>query len=97
MNIMNYKRHDNRLKVELGGDFNLSAVRDLRKLLDKGEDLHIDLKNARFVNSEAIIFLHKLIRNQRRVRLKNPPKIFFKALQIMGLHQNWNLKSIVEP
>lgn len=78
------------------GDFNLHAVHEIKRLLGEREQLRIDLGRARFVNSEAIIFLHQLISQKLTVRLKNPPKIFFEALKILQLHQVWNLKTIIE-
>lgn len=96
MNTMNYKKNDNRLMLQLPGDFNLNAVREIQNLLSNGEELYIDLAKARFVNSEAVIFLHRLIKNGRTIRLKNPPKIFFEVLQILGLHEEWDLKTIIE-
>jgi len=93
---MNFKKSPNRLDAELTGDFNLAAVHKIRRALSQREELCIDLQRARFVNSEAIIFLHRLIREKRKVRLKNPPKIFFEALRILGLHREWDLKNIVE-
>ncbi|MDZ7720050.1 MAG: hypothetical protein U5K72_14645 [Balneolaceae bacterium] len=96
---MNYKKTSNKLEIILTGDFNLKAVRKISDLLNDRSELDIDLKNARFVNSKAIIFLNKLMHRNPPVvvRLKNPPKIFFKLLQILGLHKKWNLDEIVEP
>lgn len=96
---MHYKKSKSKLEVTLPGDFNLNAVRRISELLHDRSELHIDLKNSRFVNSKAIIFLHNLMREERGViiRLKNPPKLFFKLLQVLGLHKEWNLNEIVKP
>ncbi len=93
---MDFKKTGNRLSVTLLGDFNLNIVRRIKNLLEDKDELYIDLERARFVNSEAIIFLHKQIHNNRTIRLKNPPKIFYEALKILGLHNDWNLKTIIE-
>ncbi|MDX1636515.1 MAG: hypothetical protein R3281_01010 [Balneolaceae bacterium] len=77
-------------------DFNLNKVREIKKLLQQGEELHLDMEQARFVNSEAIIFLHSLLTRKRTVRITNPPKIFYEVLRILGLHEAWDLKQIVE-
>ncbi|PWN07410.1 hypothetical protein [Rhodohalobacter mucosus] len=96
---MNYKKTSDRLEVTLSGDFNLNAVKKISDLLDDRSELAIDFGQARFANSKAIIFLHKIMTSKQpvKVSLKNPPKIFFELLQTLGLHENWNLDDIVEP
>lgn len=96
---MQYKKDKHRIEVELPGDFNLNAVRLISEQLGDRKHLRIDLSNAHFVNSKAIIFLHKLIFSEKpvTVRLKDPPKLFFELLQTLGLHNEWNLDEIVEP
>lgn len=99
MNTLNYKKTSQKLEIELTGDFNFKAVRKISDLLDDRSELFINLKKARFVNSKAIIFLHKMMQSNPPVvvRLKNPPKIFFELLQTLGLHRIWKLDEIVEP
>lgn len=94
---MQYNKNKIKLDVKLDGDFNLNTVRRISELLDDRKELTIDLSHSRFVNSNAIVFLNNLMKNQIKVRLKNPPKIFFEILQLLGLHDVWNLKEIVEP
>lgn len=96
---MQYKKSSHKLEVTLTGDFNMNAVRRVSELLNDRPELCIDLKNSRFVNSKAIIFMHQLMNRetQVKVKLKNPPKIFFELLHILGLHEIWNLDEIVEP
>lgn len=96
---MHYKKDKHRIEVELPGDFNLNAVKLISEQLGERKDLWIDLSKAHFVNSKAIIFLHKLMfaDKQVKVRLKDPPKLFFELLQTLGLHTEWKLDEIVEP
>ena len=94
---MLYTRNKHQLNVKLDGDFNLNAVRRISELLSDKDELYVDLSLSRFVNSNAIVFLNNLMQNHKKVRLKNPPKIFFECLQILGLHEIWNLNEIVEP
>jgi hypothetical protein len=94
---MKVEKTQNSLQVQLSGDFNLNAVRLISELLSDRNEISIDLTNSRFVNSKSILFLNDLIQNQKIVRLKNPPKTFFEVLHILGLHQTWDLKSIIEP
>lgn len=96
MNIMEYQKASNELTVYLQDDFNLDAVREIEALLGDREILKIDLEQARFVNTEAIIFLHRQMQDQKKVHLINPPKLFYEVLQILGLHEIWDLTNIVE-
>jgi len=97
--MMHYSKDKNRIEVQLPGDFNLNAVRLISEQLGDRKYLSIDLSRANFVNSKAIIFLHKLMFGEKKVtvRLKDPPKLFFELLQTLGLHTKWNLNEIVEP
>lgn len=97
MNFMKFKKDHDSLQAELTGDFNLNVVRQIQPMISDRDQLFINLGNARFVNSEAVIFLHGLLRAGKNVRLKDPPKNFFEVLQILGLHEVWDLKNIVEP
>jgi len=99
MNTLNSKKTSNRLEVTLSGDFNLNAVKKISDLLDDRSELFIDFGQARFANSKAVIFLHKIMTTEPpvKVRLKNPPKIFFELVKTLGLHKTWNLDEIVEP
>lgn len=94
---MNVNKNKESLDIELNTDFNLFAVRKIDGLLDERTELRIDLTQARFINSKAVLYLNKLLKANINVRLKNPPKIFFETLHILGLHEKWDLKSIVEP
>jgi hypothetical protein len=94
---MNVSKDKKSLNIELNTDFNLYAVRKIEGLLDERTELRIDLAQSRFVNSKAVLYLNKLIQANIKVRLKNPPKILFETLHLLGLHEKWDLKSIVEP
>ncbi|MGF1670053.1 MAG: hypothetical protein ACFCU6_06370 [Balneolaceae bacterium] len=93
---MQYKKSKDSLQVVLATDFNLNAVKGIRNLFGNRNELHIDLTHSRFVNTEAVIFLHNLLRDNKKIRIKNPPKIFYEVLHILGLSKVWDLKSIVE-
>jgi hypothetical protein len=94
---MNYKKTKNKLEVVLSTDFNLNAVRQIQKLLKDREHLYIDTSNSRFINSEAIIFMHRYMDEGKKLEIKNPPRIFYIALHILGLHEVWDLKTIITP
>lgn len=91
-----FKKTKYSLQVTLPGDFNLRAVRQIKSELNERNELEVDLQQSRFVNTEAIRFLHTLITEGKQVKLKNPPRIFFEVLRILGLHQVWDLNKIVE-
>ncbi|MDX1592081.1 MAG: hypothetical protein R3283_08960 [Balneolaceae bacterium] len=99
MNTLNYKKSGRKLEITLTGDFNLNAVKRISDLLDDRKELVIDLQQSRFVNSRAIIFLHRLMNSEPpvKVQISNPPKIFFELLQVLDLHKNWKLDEIVQP
>jgi len=94
---MKIKKSKYSLRVELHGNFNLQAVRDIESLMSKRQELHVDLSKSRFVDSHAVIFLHQLMVRNAKVRLRNPPRIFYELLHILGLHNVWELKKIIEP
>lgn len=94
---MNYKKTKKKLEVVLTTDFNLNAVRQIQKLLKDRQELYIDATKSRFINSEAIIFMHKFIENGKKLQIREPPRIFYVALHILGLHDVWDLKTIVTP
>ena len=82
---MRWEREKGRLKVELLGDFNYERVFKLRELLKENEELEIDLKNCRFVDTEAVDFLYNLKLRGRRYRLLNRPELLEKVYQILGV------------
>lgn len=94
---MRYKKDKHSLHVTLRGDFNLNAVHQIKDLFQDRDSLTVDLSMAHFVNSESIIYLHRLLDSGKKIRLKNPPKQFYEALHILKLHTVWDLKTIVEP
>ena len=97
--MMKVEKNKHKLDVILEGDFNLNAVRQISSLLKDRTELTIDLINARFVTSKAVIYMHGLMYADSPVtiKIKNPPKIFFELLKALGLHKMWNLEEIVQP
>jgi len=80
-----WEREKGKLKVELLGDFNYERVLKLRELLKENEELEIDLKNCRFVDTEAVDFLYNLKLRGRRYWLLNRPGLLEKVCQILGV------------
>lgn len=94
--MIQFNKTKNSLQVQLPGDFNLVAVQRIKEELHDRKELHIDLQHSRFMNSEAVRFLHMFMTEGKQVRLKNPPRIFYEVLRILDLHEVWDLKNIVE-
>ena len=82
---MKWKREKGKLKVELLGDFNYERVLRLRELLKENEELELDLKNCRFVDTEAVDFLYNLRLKGKRYRLLNRPELLNKVCTILGV------------
>ena len=84
------------LRVCLIRDFNLLAARKIEKLAKDAQTVKIDLKNSRFVDSEAIKILYKWVKEGKRVKLRNPPELFFEVVAVLGLDQLLQLDELVE-
>ena len=82
---MRWEREKGRLKVELLGDFNYERVLKMRGLLKEDEELIVDLKNCRFVDTEAVDFLYNLKLKGRSYRLLNRPELLKKICKILGV------------
>ncbi len=95
--MMKYEKKKQSLLVELEGEFNLDAVRKISEVLGEQEELVIDLSRSAFVDSNAIVFIHRLMEKGTGIQLENPPEIFYEVIQILGLHQKWDLNRLVKP
>ena len=92
---MEFKFENDSLEVKLIRDFNLNAVRDLEPHVGSANTIIIDLRKAKFVDSEGIIFLHKLMKSGKTIRLKNLPKFLSECLRILKLENEWDLESML--
>ncbi len=82
---MRWEREKGRLKVELLGDFNYERVLKLKELLKEDEELIVDLKNCRFVDTEAVDFLYNLKLKGKKYQLLNRPELLEKVCKILGV------------
>jgi len=94
---MQYKKSKEKLHVKLTGDFNLKATCDIEKLMSDRPELFVDMSECRFADSNAIIFLEKLLNSHKKVQIINPPDIFFEVVSILGIHKKWDLDKMVQP
>ena len=93
---MYVEKTDRNLSVCLIRDFNLLTARKIEKLAKDAQTVCIDLKNSRFVESEAIKVLYKWMKEGKMVRLRNPPELFFEVIAVLGLGQLLHLDELVE-
>ena len=93
---MDIKKTDQNVSVCLIRDFNLLAARKLEKLAGDAQTVSINLKNSRFVNSEAIKLLYKWMKDGKKVTVRNPPALFFEVATVLGLDQLLHLDELVE-
>lgn len=94
---MQVTHNNNRLKVVIERNFNLSAIRELKQHLnDDIDELVIDLEYSFFLDSEAIIFMHRWMEKGKKLQLLNPPEIFHEILDVLDLTNSWNLEQVIE-
>lgn len=94
---MQVTHNQNKLEVVIERNFNLSAIRELEQHLDETIDhLVINLEHSFFLDSEAIIFMHRWMKQDKKLKLLNPPEIFFEILDVLELTESWKLEQITE-
>ncbi len=92
---MQYIKSKEKLHVTLTGDFNLKATLDIEQLMSERTELLVDMADSRFADSNAIIFLDRLLESSKKVKILNPPDIFFEVAYILGIHKKWDLENMV--
>jgi len=93
---MKFEKSKHSIRFTIERDFNLLAVRNMKSLINDTKNVFIDLTASKLVDSEAIIFIHRLLKKGVSVHVKNPPKIFYEVVQILGLENEWNLSEMVD-
>jgi len=86
---MKYRKEGNKIYITLLADFNYRAVTEIKKNLDEENQIEIELRKAKFVDTEAIIFIHKLMSNGKQIRLRKTPKILSECLRALDLEKIW--------
>lgn len=82
---MEYERKDDKLNVRLMRDFNLYTAGRVLRLSEGASRIEIDLTRSKFVDSEALRALYRMIHAGKHVTLINPPKLFGEVLDILEL------------
>lgn len=94
---MQVKRNDSILEVIIERNFNLAAIRELQQHINENNvGLIIDMKHSFFLDSEAIIFMHRWMKDGKDLKLRYPPLILNEILEVLGLSKQWDLKKIIE-
>ncbi|PWN06418.1 hypothetical protein [Rhodohalobacter mucosus] len=76
-------------RVKIARDFNLLTVRELERSFFKCDHLELDLATCRFVDSEAIVYIHRQINSGTVIRLMNSPPILKECLRILEVEEAW--------
>lgn len=92
---MNVKRKGNRLRVRLVRDLNLLAAHRIQQLAADAEDIRINIRGAKFVDSEALIRIYQLLQAGKRVRLDYPPPILEETVHVLGLAEALDLDTLI--
>lgn len=94
---MKINHRNSTLEVTIERNFNLAAIRELDQHVDETtENLIINLKHSFFIDSEAIIFMHRWMESGKKLTLRNPPDILYEILDALGLSDSWDLEEIIE-
>ena len=93
---MHIEKIGNQLTIKLLRDFNLLTARKIDRLSRDVSNITIDLANSRFVDSEALKVLYRLVTSGKVIKLKNPPELFSEIIQVLGLHPVFDVKKMVE-
>lgn len=81
------------LKVEQ--NLNLVTSGYIERLAAEAEEVHLDLSDARFVDSEGVILLWRLLREGKKVLLWEPPRILSEMIDILDLKEALPLEEMV--
>lgn len=92
---MQYERSPDRLDVRLKRDLNLLTARRIEHLGQDVDEVWIDLRNARLVDTEGVIALYRLLKAGKSVYLMNPPPILYEVIDALGLSEAIDLDALV--
>lgn len=92
MNIIDVHKKEDTLKVRVKGPFNLAVNKLISSRITPSiEDLTLNLKRCKIIDSEAIIFMYKWQQSGKSLKILNPPDIMFEVIQILELDKHWKL------
>ncbi|TYP93993.1 hypothetical protein LX73_1711 [Fodinibius salinus] len=96
MNTIATQKKGKKLNITVHGDFNLRTKKMILSRLNPAIDkLVINLINCERIDSEGVIFLHRWLQKGNKLRLIDPPVVFFEILEILSLENLWNFDKIL--
>jgi anti-anti-sigma regulatory factor len=84
---MEHHRDEDVLTVRLHRDFNLLTARHLQRIAEGADEVRIDCRDARLIDSEGVMAMYDLQRQGASVTLIDPPEIFREVLSILDLEE----------
>lgn len=96
MNTITSRKEAKNLDITVHGDFNLRTKKKILSRLNPAiSTLTINLINCERIDSEGVIFLHRWLQKENKLKLIKPPAIFFNILEILNLDSSWDLDNII--
>lgn len=89
---MDYEREGDTVTVRFHRDFNLLTARHLCQVAQGANRVHIDLSDARIVDTEALAALWKLQDEGMHVTLYDPPALFHDMIDILDLEEVFDVE-----
>ncbi len=84
---MIFEEKGDKLVVFIKGDLNYLNSLELSKKAKDKKEIEIVFECSKFIDSEGIKTLFILKKEGKKVRLKNVPDLFFKAVKILSLDE----------
>ena len=83
--MMDYERDGDTVTVHFRRDFNLLTARHLRQVAQGARHVHVDLSDARIVDTEALSALWQMQDDGMTVTLYDPPDLFHDMVDALDL------------
>lgn len=91
MSAATIHKKDTYVRVVASRSFNLHLRNRIEGRIDgKVNRLEVDLGRCRFVDTEAVIFLFRWIRDGGELELVDPPPILYEILDLLELREAWD-------
>lgn len=84
---MKHRQEGNRLYLKVEQNLNLITAGHIERLAAESGEVHLDLSDARIVDSEGVILLWRLLRERKKVLLWRPPRILSEMIDILELEE----------
>jgi len=84
---MKHRQEGSKLFLKVEQNLNLITAGHIERLGVEADEIHLDLSEARIVDSEGIILLWKVLREGKKVLLWKPPRILHEMISILELKE----------